>query len=139
MGTSPLRTASSTSVCSRMIASCWVFGDPVGHPACCAMVLVGFQSVRVSSPRHRGHVLKWSQVSASDWPQMHLVYPVGTWIERRAYHRWYQVMRGSCSRASWERIFVGVLRGYPIVVVDLGTALFLENLKIRQTSSAQDL
>ena len=33
------------------------------------MVWVGFQSVRVSSPRYRGHPLKWSQVSSSAWPQ----------------------------------------------------------------------
>ena len=95
-----------------MVESCWVVGDCVGHPACCAMVWVGFQSVRVSSPRYRGHVLKSSQASSSAWPQMHLVYPVGTWIERRAYHRWYQVRRGSCSRGSWNWDFVGVLRGY---------------------------
>ena len=41
--------------------SCWVAGDCVSHPACCAMVWVGFQSVRVSSPLYRGHTLKWSQ------------------------------------------------------------------------------
>ena len=83
---SPLRTASSTSVCLTMVASFWVVGDRVGHAACCAMVWVGIQSVRVGSPWLRGHVLKWSQVSSSAWPQMHLVYPEGTWIERRVYH-----------------------------------------------------
>ena len=87
VGTSPLRTASSTSVCLRMVASCWLVGDRVGNPACCAMVWVGFQSVRVLSPRYRGHVLKWSRVFSSAWPQMHLVYLAGMWIERRAYHR----------------------------------------------------
>ena len=30
---------------------------------------------------------------------------LGTWIERRVYHRWYRVRRGSCSRASWSRGF----------------------------------
>ena len=105
LGTSPLRTAWSTSVCLRTVASCWVAGDHVGHAACCAMVWVGFQSVRVSSPRYRGHPLKWSQVSSSAWPQMHLVYLAGTRIERRAYHWWYQVRRGSCARASWRQGF----------------------------------
>ena len=62
--------------------SCWVAGDCVSHPACCAMVWVGFQTVRVSSPLYRGHTLKWSQVSSSAWLQMHLVYPAGMWIER---------------------------------------------------------
>ena len=62
--------------------SCWVAGDCVSHTACCAMVWVGFQSVRVSSPLYRGHALKWSHVSSSAWLQMHLVYPAGTWIER---------------------------------------------------------
>ena len=60
VGTSPLRTASSTSVCLRTVVSCWVAGDCVSHPACCAMVWVRFQSVRVSSPLYRGHALKWS-------------------------------------------------------------------------------
>ena len=55
--------------------SCWVAGDCVSHPACCAMVMVGFQSVKVSSPLYRGHTSKWSEVSSSAWPQMHLVYP----------------------------------------------------------------
>ena len=55
--------------------SCWVAGDCVSHPACWAMVWVLFQSVRVSSPLYRGHTLKWSQVSSSAWPQMHVVYP----------------------------------------------------------------
>ena len=87
MGTSPLRTASSTSICLSMVVRFWVVGDRVGHPACCVMVWVGIQSVTVSSPQYRGHVLKWSQVSSSAWPQMHMVYPAGTWIERRAYHR----------------------------------------------------
>ena len=81
MGTSPLRTASSTSVCLRTLASCWVAGDRVSHPACCAMVWVGFQFVRVSSPGYRRHPLKWSQVSSSAWPQMHLLYHAGTWIQ----------------------------------------------------------
>ena len=89
----------------RMVMSCWVAGDRVNHLVCCAMVLVGFQSVRVSSPRYRGHTLKWSQVSSSAWPQMHLVYLAGTWVERRVYHRWYRVRRGSCSRASWSQGF----------------------------------
>ena len=113
--------------------SCWVAGDYVSHLACCATVRVGFQSVRVSSPLYRGHTLKWSRVSSSVWPQMHLVYPAGTWMERRAYHRWYRVRRGTCSRASWSRGFcrcagrlfalngafcgwprrMGVLGGYP--------------------------
>ena len=80
MGTSPLRTASSTSFYLRTVVSCWVAGDCVSHLACCAMVWVGFQSVRVSSPLYRLHTLKWSQVSSSVWLQMHLVYPAGTWI-----------------------------------------------------------
>ena len=87
MGTSPLQTASSTSVCLRMVASFLVVGDRFRQAACFAMVWVGFQFVRLSSPWYRGHVLKWSQVSSSAWTQMHLVYPAGTWIERRAYHR----------------------------------------------------
>ena len=41
MGTSPLRTASSTSVCLRTVVSCWVAGDCASHQACCAMVWVG--------------------------------------------------------------------------------------------------
>ena len=93
MRTSPLSTASSTSVCLRMLASCWVFGDCVGPPAWCAMVWVGFQSVRMSSPQYRGQVLKWSQVSSSALPQMHLVYPAATWIEGRAYYLYYLVRR----------------------------------------------
>ena len=80
MGTSPLQTASSTCVCLRTVVSCWVAGDCVSHPACCAMVWVGFQSVRVSGPLYRGHTLKWSKVSSSAWPQMHLGYPAGTWM-----------------------------------------------------------
>ena len=87
MGTSCLRTASSTSVYLRLVASFRVVRDCVGHPACCAMVWVGFQSVRVSSPRYSGQVLKWIEVSSSAWPQMHLVYHAGAWIERPAYHR----------------------------------------------------
>ena len=82
--------------------SCWVAGDCASHPACCAMVWVGFQSVRVSSPLYRGHALKWSHVSSSAWLQMHLVCPAGTWIERRVYHRWYRVRRGSCSGGGLE-------------------------------------
>ena len=117
VGTSPLRTASSTSVCLRTVVSCWVAGDCVSHPACCAMVWVGFQSVRVSSPLYRGHALKCSHVSSSAWLQMHLVCPAGTWIERRVYHRWYRVRRGSCSRASWSRGFcrcAGRVLGHPL-------------------------
>ena len=75
MGMSLLRTASSTPVRLRMAASFWVVGDRVCHAACCAMVWVGFQSVGVSSPRYKEHVLKWSQVFSAAWPQMHLVYP----------------------------------------------------------------
>ena len=70
--------------------------DRLSHPACCAMLWVGFQSVRVSSPRYRGHILKRFQVSSCAWPQMHLPYLADTWIEQRAYHRWYWVRRGSC-------------------------------------------
>ena len=97
VGTSPLQTASSTPVCLGMEASCWVVGD-------CGMVCVRFHSVRVSSLWYRGHVLKWSRVSSPAWPQMHLMCPVGTWIERRAYHRWYLLRRVSCSRASWSPV-----------------------------------
>ena len=112
MGTGPLRTASSTSVCLTMVVSCWVARDRVAHRGCCVIVWVEFQFVRVSSPWYRGHVLKWSQVSSSAWQRMHLVYLAGTWIRQRAYHRWYRVRRGSCSRASWRRVFVGLLGGY---------------------------
>ena len=38
-------------------------------------------------PPVQAQVLKWSQVSSSMWSQMHLVYPAGTGMERRAYHR----------------------------------------------------
>ena len=74
MGTIPLQTASSTYLCLRMVVCCWVVGDRVGHLACFAMVWVGFQSVRVLSPRYKGHVFKWSQVSSSALPEMHLGY-----------------------------------------------------------------
>ena len=63
MGLSPLRTTSNTFVCLKMVASCWVTGDRVSHPVCCAMVWVGFVFVRVSSPRYRQHPLNWAQVS----------------------------------------------------------------------------
>ena len=67
VGTSPLRTALSTSVCLRAVMSSWVAGDCVSHPACCAMVWVGFQSVRVSSPLYRGHTFrKMSLINALD-------------------------------------------------------------------------
>ena len=74
---SPLRTASSTAACRRMVVGFWAVGDPVGHPACCVMVLAGFHSVRVSSTQYRGQVLNRSQVWSSVWSQMHLVYPSG--------------------------------------------------------------
>ena len=38
-------------------------------------------------PPVQEHILKWSQVSSSVWPQMHLVYPAGMRMEQRAYHR----------------------------------------------------
>ena len=67
MGTSPLRTASSTSVCLRTVLSCSVAGDCVSHPACCAMVWVGFQSVRVSSPEVHYPVREFATLAGGDW------------------------------------------------------------------------
>ena len=85
--------------------SCRGAGDCVSHPACCAMVWVGFQSVRVSGPLYRGHTLKWSGVSSSAWPQMHLVCLAETWIERRTYHRWCRV-RGKLFEGELESGFL---------------------------------
>ena len=87
VGTSPLRTASNSSVCRMMVVSFWAIGDRVGDPACCVIVWAGLQSVRVSSPPCRRQVLKWSQVSSSVWSQTHLVYPAGMGMERRVYHQ----------------------------------------------------
>ena len=84
--TSPLRTAQSTCVRRRMAVGFSTGGDRVRHPACCAMVWPRFQSLRVWSPRYKGQVMKWSQVSSLVWSQMHLVYPAGTGMERSVYH-----------------------------------------------------
>ena len=114
VGTSPLWTPSSTCGCRRLVVSCRAAGDRVGHPACCAMVWAGLQSLRVWSPQYSGQVLKWSQVPSSEWVQMHLVYSMGMGMESRVYHLWCWVRSGSCSRASWSWGFcrcVGRLSG----------------------------
>ena len=61
--------------------SCWVAEDRVSHPACCAMVWVGFPVCEGVQSSVQGHILKWSQVSSCASPQMHLVYLAGTLIE----------------------------------------------------------